>query len=156
VSAFVIDREPPDSPAAQACVAAYFAELDARFDGGFDSATPGYSTKTDLGGTGAFLIAWRYGKAVGCGALVPVDATTMEIKRMWVAPDARGQGLARALVRALETAAREAGAARVRLDTNRALAEAHKLYRSEGYVETARFNDNPYAHLWFVKDLGAR
>ena len=45
------------------------------------------------------------------------------------------------------------GVRTLRLDTNRALTEAHALYRSEGYREIARFNDNPYADHWFEKRL---
>ena len=41
----------------------------------------------------------------------------------------------------------------VRLDTNRSLTEAQALYRSAGYVEVPRFNDEPYAHHWFEKRL---
>ena len=53
----------------------------------------------------------------------------------------------------LERYAREAGAEVVRLETNRALQEAIALYRSSGYREVARFNDEPYAHHWFEKRL---
>ena len=55
--------------------------------------------------------------------------------------------------RRLEDEARRQGYGQVVLDTNKALIEAHALYRKAGYRETERFNDNPYAHLWFVKDL---
>ena len=41
----------------------------------------------------------------------------------------------------------------LRLDTNRALKEAHALYRKLGFVETARYNDNPYADHWFEKRI---
>jgi GNAT superfamily N-acetyltransferase len=82
-----------------------------------------------------------------------VDTAIAEIKRVWTAPSARGLGVARRMLRALEAAAREAGVNTLRLDTNRALTEAHALYRSEGYHEIARFNDNPYAHHWFEKGL---
>jgi ribosomal protein S18 acetylase RimI-like enzyme len=61
--------------------------------------------------------------------------------------------VATALLAALESEARRLGYTQVVLDTNKALTEAHALYRKAGYRETARFNDNPYAHLWFVKDL---
>ena len=47
------------------------------------------------------------------------------------------------------------GLATIRLDTNKALVEAHALYRKAGYREVARFNDNPYAHHWFEKALAA-
>ena len=66
---------------------------------------------------------------------------------------ARGLGIARRVVRTLEAAAPEAGLKTLRLDTNRALTEAHALYRKEGYREIARFDDNPYADHWFEKRL---
>ena len=65
----------------------------------------------------------------------------------------RGLGLARRLLGALEALARDAGLALVRLDTNKALAEAQALYLSAGYAPIPRFNDNPYAHHWFEKRL---
>ena len=92
---------------------------------------------------------------IGCGALTPIDASTGEIKRMWVAPEARGLGVARRLLEAIENQARQSGVTRVVLDTNRALTQAQALYRKAGYRETERYNDNPYAHFWFEKELGA-
>ncbi|MDR3493023.1 MAG: GNAT family N-acetyltransferase, partial [Ancalomicrobiaceae bacterium] len=70
-------------------------------------------------------------------------------------PVARGLGIARKLLHRLEDLARQRGLAMLRLDTNRALAEAQTLYRSEGYEPIARYNDNPYAHHWFGKRLKA-
>ena len=72
---------------------------------------------------------------------------------MWVDRSARGLGLARRLVTDLEDRARAAGAPAVQLDTNRTLTEAIALYRSIGYVEIEPFNEEPYAHHWFRKDL---
>ena len=103
--------------------------------------------------SGLFVIARLEGEAVGCGGLKRVDKATGEIKRVWTAPSARGLGVARRMLRTLEAAAREKGLKTLRLDTNRALTEAHALYRSEGYQEIARFNDNPYADHWFEKRL---
>ena len=100
------------------------------------------------------MIARLDGRAVGCGGLRALDERTGEIKRMWIAPEARGLGLARRLLAALEARALEAGLTRVRLDTNRALGEAQSLYRKAGYRETARYNDNVYADFWFEKVLG--
>ncbi len=57
------------------------------------------------------------------------------------------------MLASLEAGARDAGLKAVRLDTNRALTEAHALYRKLGYVEIERFSDNPYAHHWFAKQL---
>ena len=77
-----------------------------------------------------------------------------ELKRMWTAPEARGLGIARRLLAALEARAREAGLTRLHLETNRTLKEAQALYRRAGYQEVAPFNDEPYAHHWFEKRLG--
>lgn len=41
----------------------------------------------------------------------------------------------------------------MRLETNRALVEAVRLYRRLGYAEVAPFNAEPYAHHWFEKRL---
>ena len=82
-----------------------------------------------------------------------LDKATGEIKRVWTAPSARGMGVARRVLRTLEAAARDMGLRTLRLDTNRALTEAHALYLKEGFREVARFNDNPYAHHWFEKRL---
>ena len=76
------------------------------------------------------------------------------IKRMWVARSARGLGVGRRLLEALEHRARALGLRAVRLDTNRALDEAQALYRKHGYRQVAPFNDEPYSHLWFEKTLG--
>jgi GNAT superfamily N-acetyltransferase len=102
---------------------------------------------------GWFFLARLDGRPVGCGALRRLNAEEGEVKRMWTAPDARGLGVARRIIAAVEAAAREAGMAVLRLDTNRALNEAHALYRKLGFVEIARYNDNPYADHWFEKRL---
>jgi ribosomal protein S18 acetylase RimI-like enzyme len=70
---------------------------------------------------------------------------------MWVAESARGLGIGRRLLVELEDRAAEHGAAAVRLETNRTLAEAISLYRSANYIEVAPFNHEPYAHHWFEK-----
>jgi len=66
---------------------------------------------------------------------------------------ARGLGIGRRLLSELEERAAGHGAQAVRLETNRSLAEAISLYRSAGYVEVAPFNDEPYAHHWFEKQI---
>ncbi len=143
-----IAAEPPDAPDAQACLAAYFRELDERFEAGFDPGRGGPAARPER-----MLVTRCDGHAVGCGALQRLDDWTAEIKRMWVAPEMRGRGLARRLLGALEDEARALGFARVRLDTNRALGEAQALYRRAGYRDIPRYNDNPYADFWFEKEL---
>ena len=146
--------EDPDSPDARWCRDRYFAELAARFEGGFDPEHGGAAGDRDMAPpAGRFLVARRAGDPVGCAGLKLHPGNWAEIKRMWVAPSARGSGLARRLLRELENHARQSGATVLRLDTNRALTEAQALYRREGYSEIPRFNDNPYAHHWFEKAL---
>lgn len=146
--------EAPASPVARECLSAYFAELARRFESGFDPAGAHPVDDEEMTPpTGFFFVAWLEGRAVGCGGLRRVDATTGEIKRMWTAPDARGLGVARRIIAAIEAAAREAGMTTLRLDTNKALKEAHALYRKLGFGEIERFNDNPHADHWFRKTL---
>jgi GNAT superfamily N-acetyltransferase len=147
--ALTIAPADPASPAAQACLAAYFAELDRRFPGGFDPGPPG-DPAAYRPPRGLFLIAWQGDRAQGCVAL---SFAAAEVKRLWIAPEARGQGLARRLMQRVEAAARGAGLTRLVLDTNATLTEAMALYRRLGWQEIARYNDNPYAQAWFAKDL---
>jgi DNA-binding MarR family transcriptional regulator/RimJ/RimL family protein N-acetyltransferase len=149
-----VAAESADGADARLCLDAYFRELAARFESGFDAGADDSAHVEDMTPpSGLFVVARLDGDAVGCGGFKRVDKATGEIKRVWTAPPARGMGIARRMLRTLEAAAREKGLKTLRLDTNRALTEAHALYRSEGYREIARFNDNPYAHHWFEKRL---
>lgn len=150
------DVADPTSPDAQYCLDAYFDELDGRFEDGFDpdrsiSADADELTEPD----GLLLLARLHGDPVGCGALKFHDDEPAELKRMWVDPSARGLGLGRRLLAELEEHARRHDVTTVRLETNRTLTEAIELYRSAGYEEVELFNDEPYAHHWFEKDLDA-
>ena len=147
--------EPPASADARQCLDQYFSELAERFENGFDRAKHGSATdEVELAPpTGVFVVARLKGEPVGCGALKRVDHATGEIKRVWTAPSARRLGVARRMLRELEEQARAFGLTTLRLDTNKALKEAHALYRNEGFCEVARFNDNPYAHHWFEKTV---
>lgn len=153
-AAITIDEEDADSADAQRCMALYVEELAERFEEGFDTSK-GNSVRGDefIRPRGSFLIARLDGSPVGCGAVRMLDATAAEIKRMWVAPSARGLGVAGRLLGRLETIARELGAQTVYLDTNRALKEAQSLYRRDGYEEIAPYNDNPFADHWYSKRL---
>lgn len=151
-SAVVIAAEDPASADARTCVEAYFRELDARFDGGFD---PGRGSPPDAAEyvppLGLFLVARLDGRAVGCGALRVTARGVGEIKRMWVATSARGLGIAQRMIESLEQHAARTGLDRLQLDTNRTLSEARALYLRNGYREIDRYNDNPYADHWFEK-----
>ena len=149
----------PEHPHALASLGAYFDELDARFEDGFDRERGTPDAPADLvAPAGLLVVATLSNDPVGCGVLrfhdrhdgIPEWA---ELKRLWVATSMRGRGLGRRLLVDLERRAASVGAPVVRLDTNRVLTEAIEMYRNGGYREIARFNDNPYAHHWFEKDL---
>lgn len=142
----------PDCEPARFCLTSYFAELQERFDTGFD---PSASLPADGDHLrlphGLFVLATLRSEPVGCGAMKLTAGEPAYLKRMWVAPSARGLGVGRRMLAELETLAAEQGAPGTRLETNDALGEAIALYRSAGYVETEPFNDEPYAHHWFTK-----
>jgi DNA-binding MarR family transcriptional regulator len=149
-----IRRADPSEPDARTCLAAYVAELEQRFENGFDparSTLPHFEELRPPGGE--LLVASLHGEPVGCGGLVLHAGEPPIVKRMWVAENVRGLGLGRRLLAELERRAAETGASVVRLETNEALVEAIALYRSAGYREIEPFNDEPYAHHWFEKEL---
>lgn len=161
--ATVLDREritleevDPRSEAARACLGAYYAELGRRFLQGFDVTLSRDPEATAMcPPRGSFLLALSDGQPLGCVGLKG-GADWAEIKRLWVAPEARGMGLARRLMAAAEDAARHLGIGLLRLDTNSALPEAIALYRATGWVEIDRFNDDPYPDHFFEKRLSAQ
>jgi GNAT superfamily N-acetyltransferase len=144
----------PAHPHARYCINEYFAELDRRFDTGFDPARSIPADEESLRPpAGLLLVATLRGDPIGCGALKFHEDAPFELKRMWVAESARGLGVGRRILRELEVQAARHGASAVRLETNKTLTEAISLYRSSGYVEVAAFNSEPYAHHWFEKQL---
>jgi DNA-binding MarR family transcriptional regulator/GNAT superfamily N-acetyltransferase len=150
-------RADPSEPDARACLAAYTAELEQRFESGFDparSTLPDFEELRPPGGE--LVVASLHGEPVGCGGLVLHDGEPPIVKRMWVAARVRGLGLGRRLLAELEGRAAATGASVVRLETNAALVEAIALYRSAGYREIEPFNEEPYAHHWFEKELTAQ
>ncbi|WP_432073460.1 GNAT family N-acetyltransferase [Streptomyces wuyuanensis] len=151
VSLAVLD---PDHPDAAHCLRSYAAELQELFDGGFDPANSLLPDPGELRAPqGLFLVARLHGEPVGCAGLKLPSGAPAEIKRLWVSPRTRGLGLARRLLAELERQAARHGCDLVRLDTNRALEAATRLYRDSGYTEVPAFNDEPYAHHWFEKRL---
>jgi DNA-binding MarR family transcriptional regulator/N-acetylglutamate synthase-like GNAT family acetyltransferase len=148
----------PRHPHARYCLDAYFVELARRFDGGFDPARGVSATDEELTlPAGVFLVATRNSEPVGCVGLKlhtgDGESGIAHIKRMWVSPVVRGLGLGRRLLAEAEAHAAAHDVRTLRLDTNRALTEAVGLYRAAGYREVPAFNNEPYAHHWFAKDL---
>jgi GNAT superfamily N-acetyltransferase len=149
-----ISRVDPASDAARWCVAQYFDELSKRFEHGFDVTRSLPAEDTEFRPPrGAFLVASVDGEPIACGGVKTTSPGVGYLKRMWVAGSARGLGMGRRMLDALESQTRELGLTTVQLETNRSLLEAIQLYRSAGYVEVPPFNDEPYADHWFEKRL---
>ncbi|HCO54470.1 MAG TPA: PadR family transcriptional regulator [Pelagibacterium sp.] len=144
----------PRSEAARFCLQQYYEELARRFEEGFDVKRSADPDAIDMiRPRGAFILAVSDGLPIGCVGLKGTKKGYAEIKRLWVAPSARGLGLAHRLMAATEGAARDLGIALLRLDTNRALPEAIAMYRKTGWTEIDRFNDDPYPDFFFEKRL---
>jgi len=129
-----ISAEPFESPDAQRLIAALDAGLaqlyppEQRFG-------PNLKAQHLESGRGTFLVARDDGRAVGCGAIRLVDATTAEVKRMYVEPDQRGKGVGRAVLISLEAAAWQLGARRLVLETGSHSPDALALYQGAGFTQ---------------------
>jgi GNAT superfamily N-acetyltransferase len=102
---------------------------------------------------GAFLLGYENGRAIACGGLRRLEDRVCEIKRMYVVPDARSRGVGRALLKALEAAAGQAGYERVRLDAGPRQHHSRALFPSAGYIQIAAYNTNHIASYWGEKTL---
>ena len=142
------------SPAAE-LIAAMVAELARAYDDVRpDDPRRPTATPAELGPPhGTCRVGWADGVPVVVGGVKRLGDGLRELKRMYVAPAARGRGVARMLLAALEDAARELGYARARLDTGPRQPHAEALYRSAGYAEIAPYNENPAASFWGKKAL---
>jgi GNAT superfamily N-acetyltransferase len=106
-------------------------------------------------GRGAFLVASRTGKPIGCGAVRRIDEGSGELKRMYVCPEERGRGAGRAILSALEVEAQALGLSRLVLETGVRQTEAIALYRKAGFSDIAPFGEyvtSPLS-LCMAKDL---
>src|SRR5215207_453743 len=144
----------PEHPDARYCLAEYVAELNRRSERGFDPSVGATALPHEVRPpAGEFFVAYLHGEAIGCGAVKHHAGAPTEIKRMWIAPAARGLGLGRRLLEELEACALAGGAHVARIETSAVLTEALALYRSAGWVEVAAFNAEPFADHWFEKTL---
>ena len=144
----------PEHPDARYCLAEYVAELNRRSERGFDPSVGATALPHEVRPpAGQFFVAYLHGEAIGCGAVKHHADAPAEIKRMWIAPAARGLGLGRRLLETLEACARAGGARVAHIETSAVLTEALALYRSAGWVEVPAFNEEPFADHWLEKAL---
>jgi GNAT superfamily N-acetyltransferase len=136
-------------------VAAMVAEMRDLYDGlDLDAPDMPKAGPTELGPPGGvYLVGYRDGAPVCGGGLKRLPDGTCEIKRMYVAPEARRGGVARALLAALEDAARGLGYRIVRLDTGARQPHAIAFYEASGYRRVGNFNNNPAAAFHGEKRL---
>jgi len=103
---------------------------------------------------GTFLVGFDGADTpVCCGGVKRLPDGACEIKRMYVTPEARGRGVARDLLLALENAARDLGYTTARLDTGPRQRQAERIYRESGYEPIGNFNHNPVASFFGEKAL---
>jgi GNAT superfamily N-acetyltransferase len=104
---------------------------------------------------GVFLVGYEDGRPIAIGGLRRLENSIAEIKRMYVVPEARSRGAGRALLGALEDAARGLGYERVRLDSGPAQQHSRVLFADTGYVEIPKYNANHIADYFAEKALSA-
>ncbi len=136
-------------------VAAMRREIGALYPGlvldGPDMPRAGPRELAPPGGT--FLAGWHGEAPVCCGGFKRLADGACEIKRMYVVPESRGRGVARALLGELEARAQALGYVIARLDSGDRQPHALALYASAGYREIPNFNANPSANYFAEKSL---
>lgn len=145
----------PAAEAARQLMSDYLDELGVRQGEGFDRARYVDVAPAEFEPpAGALLVAYDGEQPLACGGVRVLAPGLAEIKRMYVAPSARGRGIGRTLLQALEAAAADLGCDRARLDTAASFTEAVALYRSAGYNDIPDYNGNPHASVWMERRLG--
>jgi GNAT superfamily N-acetyltransferase len=153
VREFRFARCDPEEPPASDLLAAMRSELNDTYETFSRLDNPPLVAEELRPPGGSYLVAYEGEDAVGGGGLRRLAEGVAEIKRMYVRPEARSRGVARALLVALEDDALTLGYGVVRLDTGPKQVHALELYRSVGYVEVPPYNENPFACFWGEKRL---
>jgi putative acetyltransferase len=100
---------------------------------------------------GRLLVAWAGDEAAGCVALRPLDGSTCEMKRLYVRPAFRGDGVGKQLAEVIIAESRQIGYAVMRLDTVPKLETATRLYESLGFVRRSAYYETPVAGTIFME-----
>ena len=148
-------RCPVDEEPAAALAQAMRDEIAALYDGlALDGPDMPKAGPNELGPPGgAFVVGYEDGFAVCIGGVKRLPDGACEIKKMFVAPDARGRGVARELLVELERLAGELGYVTVRLDTGPKQPRAQRMYECAGYRPIENFNGNPLATFFAERTL---
>ena len=104
-------------------------------------------------GKAGFFVACSGSDLAGCVALREMNSESAEIKRLYVRPGLRGQGIAQKLLEAAEAFAKSSGYHAIYLDTASDMHAAARLYERNGYQSCERYNDNPQATIFMRKEL---
>lgn len=99
--------------------------------------------------TGTFLVAEDQARLLGCAAVCRVTADVCEVRRMYVLPEGRRQGLGRRLLGELLVFASKAGYRSIRLTTNKALTASHRLYESAGFALAESWDTEAEGYVHF-------
>ncbi len=147
----VVRRTSGDDSDAVALVARMTAEVRELYGG--DDMPPGSAVSAAQMSRpgGGFVVLEEDGRALAGGGVKRLDERIGEIKRMYVAPEARGRGLGRVLLAALEDLVRDLGYEVARLDTGAKQPRAKLMYERAGYTEIPDYNGNPDAAYWGEK-----
>jgi GNAT superfamily N-acetyltransferase len=147
-----VQRVAGTEPLALELVAAMFAEVGEMYEPGLPKGPTAHPEELSPP-HGGFVVLTEDGRPVAGGGVKRLDDRTCEIKRMYVVPDARGRGVGRELLAALESLARDLDYAVARLDTGAKQPGARRMYERAGYVAVPDYNGNPYAAYWGEKGL---
>lgn len=140
-----IRQTDPAAPEALQLTAALDDDLSQRYPG---ISIQGIDAEEFRAVGGYFIVAWLDNQPVACGAFRPLDATSAELKRVFVPEAWRGRGIAHVVVAHLENAARSSGFSTLRLETGTRQPEALALYRKRGYIDIPAFGtyiDGPFS-----------
>jgi GNAT superfamily N-acetyltransferase len=145
-------RVPGTHPLALELVAAMVEEVGRMYEPGLPQGSSAGPEELSPPG-GGFVVLREDGRPVAGGGVKRLDERACEIKRMYVAPEARGRGAGRELLAALEDLGRDLGYTVARLDTGAKQPRAQRMYERAGYAPVPDYNANPYAAWWGEKRL---
>lgn len=136
-----VDIRPSDpfGPEAVYLVGRLSAELASMYPEDDDAGAGDFHSDDAAGPGRAFLVAWLESRPVGCAALRPMEPGVAEFKRLYVEPDARGRGIARLLLIALESKAREFGYTAVRVETGLRQVPSQRVIKSSGFEPIPKY-----------------